>query len=151
MRNISTACSGVFMLHKGTPACGMTCFHTWCQVYRHNRVCIICEVDNDEEGTIVFNSLCPAEGKKSNIVVMGEKGRAQLVRVERDRILGTMNDINKMRITFAQVTCPLNLALCSLHWHPVSSRLCCSHATTGHYCCLASCAQSLVSVRKMWC
>ena len=34
---------------------------------------------------------------------MGEKGRAQLVRVERDRILGTMNDINKMRITFAQV------------------------------------------------
>lgn len=34
---------------------------------------------------------------------MGEKGRAQLVRVERDRILGTMNDVNKMRITFAQV------------------------------------------------
>ncbi|KAL3146310.1 hypothetical protein ABBQ32_003007 [Trebouxia sp. C0010 RCD-2024] len=43
------------------------------------------------------------EGKTSNIVVMGEKGRAQLVRVERDRILGTMNDINKMRITFAQI------------------------------------------------
>lgn len=36
---------------------------------------------------------------------MGEKGRAQLVRVERDKILGTVNDINKMRITFAQVTC----------------------------------------------
>ena len=34
---------------------------------------------------------------------MGEKGRAQLVRLERDRILGTMNDVNKMRITFAQV------------------------------------------------
>ena len=34
---------------------------------------------------------------------MGEKGRAQLVRVERDRIVGTMNDVNKMRITFAQV------------------------------------------------
>ena len=36
---------------------------------------------------------------------MGEKGRAQLVRVERDRILSTMNDVNKMRITFAQVGC----------------------------------------------
>ncbi len=47
--------------------------------------------------------LCFAEGKKSNIVVMGEKGRAQLVRVERNKILGTMNDVNKMRITFAQV------------------------------------------------
>ena len=47
--------------------------------------------------------LC-AEGKKSNIVVMGEKGRAQLVRVERSKILATMNDVNKLRITFAQVS-----------------------------------------------
>ncbi len=51
---------------------------------------------------------CPAayaEGKTSNIVVMGEKGRAQLVRVERNKILATMNDVNKLRITFAQVSC----------------------------------------------
>ena len=33
---------------------------------------------------------------------MGEKGRAQLVRLERDRILSTVNDVNKMRITFSQ-------------------------------------------------
>lgn len=46
-----------------------------------------------------------AEGRKSDIVVMGEKGRAQLVRLERDRILSTVNDVNKMRITFSQVSC----------------------------------------------
>ena len=34
---------------------------------------------------------------------MGEKGRAQLVRVERNKSLATMNDVNKLRITFAQV------------------------------------------------
>ncbi len=55
----------------------------------------------------VLSKSCPAayaEGKTSNIVVMGEKGRAQLVRVERNKILATMNDVNKLRITFAQVT-----------------------------------------------
>lgn len=46
---------------------------------------------------------------------MGEKGRAQLVRLERDRILGTMNDVNKMRITFAQVVALRALLHCSLH------------------------------------
>jgi len=35
---------------------------------------------------------------------MGEKGRAQLVRVERNKILATVNDVNKLRITFAQVS-----------------------------------------------
>ena len=58
-----------------------------------------------------LSTSCCAEGKKSNIVVMGEKGRAQLVRVERDRILSTMNDINKMRITFSQVFAHLSSAL----------------------------------------
>jgi hypothetical protein len=55
----------------------------------------------------VLSKACPAanaEGKTSNIVVMGEKGRAQLVRVERNKILATMNDVNKLRITFAQVS-----------------------------------------------
>ena len=56
--------------------------------------------------------LC-AEGKKSNIVVMGEKGRAQLVRVERSKILATMNDVNKLRITFAQVS--LHQVLPAMH------------------------------------
>ena len=73
-----------------------------------------------------------AEGKKSNIVVMGEKGRAQLVRVERDRILATMNDINKLRITFSQVRiCTawcVQVALCDL-----------ASCLVAHYtCCLAS-------------
>lgn len=66
-------------------------------------------------GKLSWLRLCSAEGKKSNIVIMGEKGRAQLVRVERDRILGTMNDVNKMRITFAQVSFPPSLLQCFLH------------------------------------
>ena len=56
-----------------------------------------------------------AEGRKSDIVVMGEKGRAQLVRLERDRILSTVNDVNKMRITFSQASCnsyqPANISM----------------------------------------
>ena len=53
-----------------------------------------------------------AEGRKSDIVVMGEKGRAQLVRLERDRILSTVNDVNKMRITFSQVSCDTTFLKC---------------------------------------
>ena len=72
---------------------------------------------------------------------MGEKGRAQLVRVERNRILGTMNDINKMRITFAQVTCPtqpctllplmgiLPAALATVSAQHHMLKACCSHAS----------------------
>ena len=56
---------------------------------------------------------------------MGEKGRAQLVRVERDRILSTMNDVNKMRITFAQVfpgVATIVYLLASLRYFTLSSR-----------------------------
>ena len=44
-----------------------------------------------------------AEGRKSNIVVVGEKARAQLVRDRREKIVATVQDVNKLRITYAQV------------------------------------------------
>ena len=62
-----------------------------------------------------------AEGKKSNVVVMGEKGRAQLVRVERSKILATMNDVNKLRITFAQVC---SHVICDSHFALSAQTLC---------------------------
>lgn len=46
---------------------------------------------------------------------MGEKGRAQLVRVERNKILATMNDVNKLRITFAQVSILSQDEACMMH------------------------------------
>lgn len=43
------------------------------------------------------------ESKDAKLIVMGEKGRAQLGRFERDSILSTIADTNKVKITFAQV------------------------------------------------
>jgi len=68
---------------------------------------------------------------------MGEKGRAQLVRVERNKILATVNDVNKLRITFAQVSVlsqneALHDACCS--W----SALCIEH-TSMHCISMSSC------------
>ena len=64
-----------------------------------------------------------AEGRKSDIVVMGEKGRAQLIRLERDRILSTVNDVNKMRITFSQAgPQALQPAACSMFPDPSFSK-----------------------------
>ena len=45
----------------------------------------------------------PAEGRHSSIVVVGEKARAQLVRDQRTKIVATIQDVNKLRITYAQV------------------------------------------------
>ncbi len=36
-------------------------------------------------------------------MVIGEKGRAQLVRDQREHIAATVADVGKVRITFAQV------------------------------------------------
>lgn len=83
------------------------------------------------------------EGKKSNVIVMGEKGRAQLVRVERNRILGTMNDVNKMRITFAQVSYqrhPVCCVVLAVDKHqPLSSAVHLHCAKKPQ--CICSCAQ----------
>ena len=40
--------------------------------------------------------------KEAKLIVVGEKGRAQLGRFERDSILSTIADTNKVKITFAQ-------------------------------------------------
>ena len=45
----------------------------------------------------------PAEGRQSSVVVVGEKARAQLVRDQRTKIVATIQDVNKLRITYAQV------------------------------------------------
>eukprot|EP00891_Asterochloris_glomerata_P000769 jgi/Astpho2/769/Aster-00628 len=42
------------------------------------------------------------EGRHSSIVVVGEKARAQLVRDQRTKIVATIQDVNKLRITYAQ-------------------------------------------------
>jgi F-type H+-transporting ATPase subunit gamma len=44
------------------------------------------------------------EGKTSGLVVFGEKGRAQLVRDRKDKIIETIADIGKVKITFSQVS-----------------------------------------------
>ena len=48
---------------------------------------------------------CPignAEGQESELVVIGEKGRAQLQRDQAAHIVETIADVGKLRITFAQ-------------------------------------------------
>ena len=54
----------------------------------------------------------PAEGRHSNVVVVGEKARAQLVRDQRTKILATIQDVNKLRITYAQVGTGGTRAMC---------------------------------------
>lgn len=45
-----------------------------------------------------------AEGKQNSIVVIGEKGKAQLQRTNRNQIHSTMGDMAKLRITFPLVS-----------------------------------------------
>ena len=88
-----------------------------------------------------------AEGKKSNIVVMGEKGRAQLVRVERNKILGTMNDVNKLRITFAQVSHqrhPVCYVVLAVDQHQPLSSAVHLHCAKEQQC-ICSCAQTALA------
>jgi hypothetical protein len=47
--------------------------------------------------------------------VIGEKGRAQLIRDQRDHIAAVIQDVGKVRITFSQVQ--LTLTPCSLRAH----------------------------------
>ena len=46
---------------------------------------------------------CADASKEAKIIVMGEKGRAQLGRYEKDSILSSIADTNKVAITFSQV------------------------------------------------
>lgn len=44
-----------------------------------------------------------AEGKNASLVVLGEKGKAQLQRDRREMIAGTVTELGKYKMTFAQV------------------------------------------------
>lgn len=44
-----------------------------------------------------------ADGKSSTLVVIGEKGRAQLVRDRRESIVATIQEVGKVKMTFSQV------------------------------------------------
>ncbi len=44
-----------------------------------------------------------AEGRESSIVVLGEKGKAQLQRDQRSHIRTTITELGKFKMTFAQV------------------------------------------------
>ena len=48
-------------------------------------------------------SCAAAEGAQSELVVIGEKGRAQLQRDQASHIAETIADVGKLRITFSQV------------------------------------------------
>jgi F-type H+-transporting ATPase subunit gamma len=52
----------------------------------------------------VGGNLCRAEGQKNDLVVIGEKGRAQLQRDQASHIKETIADVGKVRITFAQAS-----------------------------------------------
>lgn len=45
-----------------------------------------------------------AEGKNAGLVVLGEKGKAQLQRDRRDKIATTVTELGKYKMTFAQVS-----------------------------------------------
>lgn len=47
--------------------------------------------------------ICRAEGQKSELVVIGEKARAQLARDQAPNIKETIADVAKVRITYPQV------------------------------------------------
>jgi F0F1-type ATP synthase gamma subunit len=42
------------------------------------------------------------DGKESQLIIIGEKGRAQLVRDRKDSIVATIQEVGKLRMTFAQ-------------------------------------------------
>jgi F-type H+-transporting ATPase subunit gamma len=42
------------------------------------------------------------EGRKQEVVILGEKGRAQMQRTNRSQIMATIADVGKLRITFSQ-------------------------------------------------
>ena len=48
-------------------------------------------------------SMPSAEGRESSIVVLGEKGKAQLQRDQRSHIRTTITELGKFKMTFAQV------------------------------------------------
>ena len=60
---------------------------------------------------------CLAEGQQNELIVMGEKGRAQLARDRSSFIKETIADTQKVRITFSQVLHPFTL----LHISPQSA------------------------------
>lgn len=51
------------------------------------------------------------EGQHSELVVIGEKGKAQLQRDQASHIKESIADVSKVRITFSQVRATLELVL----------------------------------------
>ena len=81
-----SACTSVLPCYRKRVAPALSC---WASVLiQTSRDCMYCP---------------PAEGRHSSIVVVGEKARAQLVRDQRTKIVATIQDVNKLRITYAQV------------------------------------------------
>ena len=56
------------------------------------------------------------EGKEDRLVIIGDKGRAQLVRTHPKQIEVVIQDVGKVRITFAQARGPAH----ALHLHDVN-------------------------------
>lgn len=51
----------------------------------------------------LWADVATAEGKEASLVILGEKGKAQLQRDRRDKILSTVTELGKQKMTFAQV------------------------------------------------
>ena len=62
----------------------------------------------------------PAEGQQNELVVLGEKGRAQLVRDRASYIKETIADTQKVRITFSQVRLISTPSYIAPHWSSFS-------------------------------
>ena len=56
-------------------------------------------------------AVATGEGKVAEYVVVGEKGRSQLVRDSRDSIVATVADVGKVRVTFPQAAAVADILL----------------------------------------
>lgn len=62
----------------------------------NSSICKFTRVTQDTTGT--------EDGKESQLIIIGEKGRAQLVRDRKDSIVATIQEVGKLRMTFAQAS-----------------------------------------------
>ena len=74
--------------------------------------------------------LLHAEGQENDLVVLGEKGRAQLSRDRAKYIRETIADTQKVRITFSQV-CYSQAKVACCHMQTPTNILCLTHNHTS--------------------
>jgi F-type H+-transporting ATPase subunit gamma len=55
-----------------------------------------------KQARAVYHVVADEEGREADLVVIGEKGRAQLIRDQREHIAAVIQDVGKVRITFSQ-------------------------------------------------